>query len=112
MPFEADIDFAMQSTSPQPSYTYHPTVYLRAMHQFSPVLPWLFDLNRSACLRKEAEKPDGREWDWERLLRRLTQDDIYQNPVCVEGIPPGLQNRRRIWKMVEDWLAPGYLPDH
>lgn len=36
-------------------------------------------------------------------MRRLVQDDLFTSSVPLDGIPPGLQNRRRIWKLLENW---------
>ena len=68
----------------------------------------LFDLGRSALLSKETEKPQGHEWDWEHFVRRLAQDDLFQSQTSVEGVPLGLQSRRRIWKLLEDWWDVGF----
>ena len=54
---------ASLAASPKLTYAYHPLIYFHFLRQSPPVLPWLFDLDRSALLSEETEKPQGREWD-------------------------------------------------
>ena len=94
---------ASLADSPEPTYIHHPSVYCHSLCQSPPVLPWLFDLDRSALIEKETAKPQGLEWDWERFVRRIAQDALFQSAISIKGVPLGLQNRRRIWKLLEDW---------
>ena len=69
------------------------------------ILPWLWDLDLRAVMRKEAELRGGDEWNWELLVRQLAQGDIYEPRKVLEDLPLGLRNRRRIWRLVGDIMA-------
>ena len=65
-------------------------------------LPWLWDLEPAAFAQKEASKPLGQRWNWELLVRQLSQVEIHESRAVLEDFPIGLRNRRRIWRLVED----------
>ena len=68
-------------------------------------LPWLWDLEPDAVANKEASKSLGRQWNWELLVRQLAQVNLHEPKAILEGLPMGLRNRRRIWRLVEDILS-------
>lgn len=62
-------------------------------------LPWLEHLDQGKCAAKHREKPDGgREWDWELLVRRLAQTNIFERGQPMHSAPQGLRNLRRVWR--------------
>lgn len=62
-------------------------------------IPWLEDLDQGICAAKHREKPDGGgEWDWELLVRRLAQTNVFERGQPMHSAPKGLRNRRRIWR--------------
>ena len=83
------------------------------------VLPWLWDIDTNVLDTKERTISVDRRWDWELLIRRLANRDTYNvENNCdgdkhttrlkvtrsIEGLPPGLRNRRRIWNLAIDML--------
>lgn len=72
-------------------------------------LPWLWDLERGACVAHHTTKPDpskGEDWDWELLVRKLAQTNIFDDGQPMKNAPNGLRNRRRIWRCCNE-LVPG-----
>lgn len=78
------------------------------------LIPWLWDLSDEA-IRLNQKSPQKRKtyWDWERLVRMLSQPEIFvDDPKML-----GLRNRKRIWENTEqiisvkpgDYLPPWYL---
>ena len=66
------------------------------------LIPWLWDL-KDAFEHMELANADGdREWDWELLARQLAHREAFEPGGPMEGAPPGLRNRRRIWRLVEE----------
>ena len=67
-------------------------------------IPWLWDLDREACRRKDTEATRGstEPWDWELLVRTLAQEKVFEVEASLADAPLGLQNRRRIWSTVEE----------
>ncbi|POS76203.1 hypothetical protein DHEL01_v205400 [Diaporthe helianthi] len=76
-----------------------------------PCMEWLWDLDFDLLQQTD---PDVR-MDWELLFRKLSQgpkvaDCLDDNPECgyetfrgvLEHVPPGLEGRRRVWKLVEE----------
>jgi hypothetical protein len=90
----------------QCTYLISPTYWLQALLDKS-LLPWLWDLDAEAIMRKQDSGISGQQWDWELLLRQLAQSDDYEpEPVswAMDGIPLGLRNRKRIWDSVSNIL--------
>lgn len=67
----------------------------------SVALPWLWDLDIEAVFAKESSR-EGVIWDWEMLVRQLSQVTAFEPGNPLEDVHPGLRNRRRIWRIVED----------
>lgn len=67
------------------------------------VFPWLWDLDHKAIGDKEATC-ESLTWDWELLVRRLAQPMPLETFACspLKYSPPGLRNRRWIWKHVDE----------
>lgn len=74
------------------------------------LLPWLWDLNISVTLDKEASKPVGREWNWEGLVRKLSQTALHKPRMIFDDLPFGLRNRRRIWRIVDEMYVGDVAP--
>ena len=49
-----------------------------------------------------SQPPATPSWDYERLVRQLAQTEIHEWDGVISGIPVGLRNRRRIWRLIED----------
>lgn len=81
----------------------HPSAWRDALAQS--YLPWLWDLEPDTIAHKEASKPPEQEWNWELLVRQLAQVNIHEPGAVLEGLPMGLRNRRRIWRIVKDILS-------
>ena len=74
------------------------------------LLPWLWDLDQASdiwALNYEhfSQVPFATGGDWESLARLLAQVEVYEPFGLLEGLPLGLKNRRRIWRLVEDALS-------
>ena len=94
----------LSDLSPTCSYLLPPQFWLRAL-QTSSLFPWLWELDFPALIAKDQHKGLGGTWDWESLVRRLAQRDIHVPGIHLEKLPLGLWNRRRIWRIVEDFLS-------
>ncbi|KAL9608030.1 MAG: hypothetical protein Q9167_007109 [Letrouitia subvulpina] len=79
---------------------------------------WLWDLDAELILAKDGlatdaevapkETQDSRgAWDWELLMRQLSQPEILEPGKVLVDLPLGLRNRRRVWILVEDILSGG-----
>ncbi|MCJ1485499.1 hypothetical protein MMC06_005673 [Schaereria dolodes] len=68
------------------------------------LIPWLWDLDHEACRRvdKEASEASVHGWDWELFARMLAQTAIFEQGNMMEGVPLGLRNRRRIWRIAQE----------
>lgn len=76
------------------------------------IIPFLWDLDREALERKIAEgQKMGVEWDFELLVRQLCQTAFNESSSCLAGMPAGLRNRRRIWKLLGEMYVGDYLPE-
>lgn len=91
-------------TSLDCTHTLEPTVRYQSLLEYA-TIPWLWDLDYQVLRNKEASKPQGRDWDWELLIRQLAQPDIYEPGKALPNLPLGVRNRQRIWRLVEDLLA-------
>ena len=61
------------------------------------------------CMEKDPQLPASGEivWDWERLIVHLGQVDVFEPGGRMHrGVPPGLRNRRRIWRMLFELGKP------
>ncbi|KAK3167160.1 hypothetical protein OEA41_010286 [Lepraria neglecta] len=86
------------------SFLVSPSYWLQTLLECS-LIPWLWDLDTEAILRKEQSKSKGQEWNWELLIRRMAQNDIYESKKvtwAMENVPLGLRNRKRIWGLIQD----------
>ncbi|KAI5863730.1 hypothetical protein GGS23DRAFT_604744 [Durotheca rogersii] len=78
-------------------------------------LPFLRDLDAGAaarfCARWEAEGPRP-EPNWELLVRKLGQENwrTWDAEASSLGVPGGLRNRRRVWKLVEEMYVGDLVP--
>lgn len=112
----ASITEAMRPFSDPPlecSFLLPPSYWLDALLHGS-LLPWLWDLNEQAIMRKEKSKTAGREWNWELLVRHLAQCDTQEpRPAFWAKVDPsfGLKNRKRIWDLVNEVLHEQSPPD-
>ena len=79
------------------------------------MLPWLWDIDTNVLDTKERTRSLDRCSDWESLIRRLATRDTYSSENdgvntqikvtrSIEGLAPGLRNRRRIWDLAIDML--------
>ena len=59
---------------------------------------WLWDLDTGSI---RAKQTSGR-WDWESLLRSLSQPDLHMPSNESLHIPLSLRNRQRIWRILEE----------
>lgn len=76
------------------------------------IIPFLWDLDRETLERKVAEgQKMGVEWDFELLVRQLCQTAFNESSSCLAGMPAGLHNRRRIWKLLGEMYVGDYLPE-
>ena len=70
---------------------------------------WLWDLDRVRVRLKDSETyEDGSKirWDWERLVRVLAQDGVFEESVgLLSDAPSGLRKRRRIWMGLDEIRA-------
>ncbi|XXG93756.1 hypothetical protein Hte_000005 [Hypoxylon texense] len=62
------------------------------------LFPWLWDLDMEAV----HEKYRCGSWDWELIVRQLSQLEIHEPGDGTLSLPVGLRNRRRIWRLLED----------
>ncbi|KAI0802905.1 hypothetical protein GGR55DRAFT_402847 [Xylaria sp. FL0064] len=62
------------------------------------LFPWLWDLDTRLVRRKQQDA----SWDWDRLVRKLSQVKIHESHDATLSLPLGLKNRRRIWRCLED----------
>ncbi|KAI9885705.1 MAG: hypothetical protein M1823_002470 [Watsoniomyces obsoletus] len=61
---------------------------------------YLWDLDASAC---RIIKGPAEDWDWYGLARELARRDVFESGSgLVGGIPSGLRNRQRIWRILVD----------
>lgn len=76
-------------------------------------IPFLWDLDAALVSKKSLQHSKGAEWDWEKLTRQLmNRVDVVieagKGPITWSykklglDVPSGLNNRRRIWQIVED----------
>lgn len=61
------------------------------------LFPWLWDLDLETV---GAYSPDN--WDWELLIRQLSGSTAFEPGNDMESVPPGLVNRKRIWRLVNE----------
>lgn len=67
-------------------------------------IPWLWDLDLQKLEERDASRLPHYDagWNWERHFRRLSEEHLEVFKQQLPGLAPGLQNRRRIWKLVEE----------
>ncbi|KAF4549009.1 Hypothetical protein D9617_24g017230 [Elsinoe fawcettii] len=81
----------------QCTYMFPPTMWKQAL--LNGILPWLWDLDHKMI---HAQSERDQMWDWEKLVRRLAQDDVFLPGSPDPNIPRGMKNRRRIWQIIDD----------
>ncbi|KAI9706305.1 MAG: hypothetical protein M1820_004881 [Bogoriella megaspora] len=85
------------------------------------LIPFLWDLvptsahaQSSALGRinwfKAVTSEEGQQWDWELLVRQLSQPGAFEDGQLFSDVPIGLKNRRRIWRLVEDMYLGDVQP--
>lgn len=62
------------------------------------VVPWLWDLDISEVRVKQQEG----YWDWELLVRQLSQFSIHKPDDTLLKISLSLRNRRRVWQILKE----------
>ena len=96
--------YPIENFSLECSRTFGPDFWLGFLVS-SQVVPWLWDLDREECARKQRTKDkdgDTIAWDWELLVRQLSQTDVFEPTGGLSDAPLGLRNRRRIWRILSD----------
>ena len=81
-----------------------PSVWLQVLLE-SKIIPWLWDLDPEVLRLKQESKPDDTGWDWELLVRQLVQPDFHVPEAVETGIPDGVRNRQRLWRLLGDLLV-------
>lgn len=86
------------------------------------LLPWLWDLDPSILesppLQYSNSQPSYSKddfWDWEQLVRKLAQVEVFEPGNSLENAPLRIRNRKRIWRLldegrrfdIEDWTWDG-----
>jgi hypothetical protein len=109
---EAHLPSAFIDPDPTPSRLL-PRSWWREVLINKKLRPWLWDLDEE-MIRSKACKPPRNwfgapgtrtEWDWESLVRKLTQTDLYKNigvHTAGAGTVLALKNRRRIFLILDD----------
>lgn len=96
-----------------------PEQWLYALQNID-VLPWLWNIDTNMLEENKQAQSLDKCWDWESVIRRLAARDTYRLEDkwdgradgntrikvtrSIEGLPPGLRNRRRIWNLAIDML--------
>ncbi|KAI0965056.1 hypothetical protein F4678DRAFT_454043 [Xylaria arbuscula] len=62
------------------------------------VFAWLWDLDAELIRKKQQDA----SWDWELLVRKLSDFKIHESHNTTLNLHLGLRNRRRIWRCLED----------
>ncbi|KAL8941407.1 MAG: hypothetical protein Q9216_002252 [Gyalolechia sp. 2 TL-2023] len=93
---------------PRPTRCGTPEFWMHAL-MTGKAVPWLWDLNQDMCMvkhhfRKPNESKDN-DWDWELMVRQLSQVDVFDLGRLMGRAPGGLRNRRRIWRCCRE-LVP------
>ena len=98
--------------SPECSRLFPSQAWLDLLHE-DEVLPWLYELDLSECREADAKEHKGQPvvWDWELLIRQLSQPDAFEATGAFAGAPLGLRNRRRIWRCLSDMDFKGAAND-
>lgn len=77
-------------------------------------LSFLWDLDLELVDRMMSQLSKNTEWDWEKLTRQLMSrvemvdetdcenPDIWSYKKVGLDVPPGFNNRRRIWQILEE----------
>ncbi|KAK7756932.1 hypothetical protein SLS62_000948 [Diatrype stigma] len=72
------------------------------------IIPWLWDLNFEEVRRQRiasgvADPDDETGWDWEMLVRKLSQSSVFEENGILhdDRISLGLWNRHRIWTLLD-----------
>ena len=83
-------------SEPQEGAQRGPQIYWRLIFVDGRLLPFLWDLKLCQALQSEG---DDISWNYELLVRQLAQVEYFESG---KNVPPGLRNRRRIWRLVEE----------
>ncbi|KAI4165363.1 MAG: hypothetical protein LQ342_001231 [Letrouitia transgressa] len=100
--------------SPEPSYTRPANSWKGDLLSIG----WLWDLDAELVLGKDSLERDAEVapketnggkggWDWELLVRQLSQPEVLEPGKVLVDMPLKLRNRRRVWTLVEDILSGG-----
>ncbi|KAI1367758.1 hypothetical protein F5Y08DRAFT_41351 [Xylaria arbuscula] len=70
-------------------------------------------LQTSSCSHTEfvRKKQQGRSWDWETLVRKLSQVNCHESSNTTLSLPLGLKNCRRIWRCLEEARVEARVDD-
>lgn len=66
------------------------------------VFPWLWDLTLSSLPMRPKDSPEDKLWNWELLVRKLSQIVIHEPEDATLNLPFELKNRRRIWRILDE----------
>lgn len=75
-----------------------PIVWQRILSDAS-LLPFLWDIDKSVIMSH------GPGFDYELLVRQLSQPEMFDKGHSLHTLPSRLRNRRRIWRLLEDMRA-------
>lgn len=92
---EPDLETEFQNYTIECEYTHSPH-WWREKLVSKETLPRLWDLDVNEIRAKH-----GR-WDWELLVRQLSQTEIHEPDDRSVSLPPSLRNRRRIWRILDE----------
>ena len=60
-------------------------------------------------MEKDQQLPASGEtvWNWKRLIIELAKRDVFEpGGLMHKGVPPGLRDRRRLWRMLSELGKP------
>lgn len=87
----------LQNADLECDYTYSPDWWCEAFAS-KEIFPWLWDVD--TCLIEEKQRAGC--WNWELLIRQLSQMKIHEPNDTSLKLPLALRNRRRIWRLLEE----------
>src|SRR4051794_33375809 len=92
-----DLNPHSQNLSLDCEYTRSPSWWCASLLN-KQMFPWLWDLDVEEIRAKQME----REWNWELLVRQMSQVEIHEPGNELINLPLQLKNRRRIWRLLEE----------
>jgi len=87
-----------QNASLDCTYNHPPSSWYQALATNKQLFPWLFDLNQTLIHQKHHSET----WNWELLIRKISQTTIHEPNDKTLTLPVALRNRRRIWRLLEE----------